>query len=66
MKLLQVGSNESGGPGTHRHAAYALCELAPSLDGAKNLVARAASDAIAYEIESKLAVATAHDRTVQL
>jgi hypothetical protein len=63
MKLLQVGSNESGGPGAHRHAAYALCEFAPSLDGAKNLVASAE---IAYEIEGELAVATPHDRMVQL
>jgi hypothetical protein len=66
MKLLQVGFNESGGPGAHRHAAYAPCELAPSLDGTKNFMARPASDAIAYEIEGELAVATAHDRMVQL
>src|SRR4051794_31244783 len=67
MELLEVRFNESGGPGAHRPAAYALRELAPSADGAKNLLPHAkASGSAAHEIESELALPTPHDFAPQL
>jgi hypothetical protein len=67
MKLLQVGFDESGRPGPHRDLANALGKLAPASDGSKNLLAHAiASGPIAHEIERKLPLTAAHNRTVQL
>jgi len=65
MKLFQVGGNENGGPGAHRYAAYALCELAPASHGAKDLLAHAKTCAAgAHKIESKLAFTAPGDRAL--